>query len=376
MIARGADRFVRLLCVLHLSLVAPWLRRDVVGAEQSRRLRAGGRQRRLRQRRGVGTHVCDVAVVVEALSEPHRRLRGEAEFATRLLLQRRRHERRARAPDVGLALDTGDLERSALEPVGEATHRVLVELAGFAAQLSVGAEVAAGRDAPALDGYEPRLERIGIESAKEIPPLRGTERHALPLALHDEPGRHRLDAAGRQTAHDLLPEDRRDLVAVEPVEDAPRLLRVHEPLVDLACLLESPFDRVARDLVEDHAPDGHLGLEHLEQVPRDRLPLAILVRREQELVRIGELLAKLRDRLLLVGIDDVERFEFVLDVYTEARPGLALVLLGHLGRAVRKVANMPDGGLDDELRPEVTGNRARLRGRLDDDETLWHDRSR
>jgi 1-acyl-sn-glycerol-3-phosphate acyltransferase len=64
----------------------------------------------------------------------------------------------------------------------------------------------------------------------------------------------------------------------------------------------------------------------------------------------------------------------VLDVHTEARPRLPLVALGDLGGAVREVADVADGGLDDELRPEVAGDRAGLRGRLDDDETLRHRR--
>ena len=111
--------------------------------------------------------------------------------------------------------------------------------------------------------------------------------HPLALALDDEPRRDRLHAAGREPRHDLLPEDRRDLVAVEPVEDAARLLRVDEALVDLAGLVERPLDRVARDLVEDHPAHGHLRLQHLEQMPGDRLALAVLVRREQELVGVG-----------------------------------------------------------------------------------------
>jgi hypothetical protein len=78
----------------------------------------------------------------------------------------------------------------------------------------------------------------------------------------------------------LLPEHRRDLVAVEPVEDAPGLLRVDEPLVDLARLLEGALDRIAGDLVEDHPADRHLRLQLLEQVPGDRLALAVLVRGE------------------------------------------------------------------------------------------------
>ena len=114
--------------------------------------------------------------------------------------------------------------------------------------------------------------------------------------------------------------------------------------------------------MEDHPPDGHLRLQHLEQVPGDRLALAILVRREQELVGVRQLLLELGNRLLLVGVDDVERLELVLDVHPEARPGLVLVLLGDLGGAVGKVANVADGGLDDEVRPEVAGDRRAFAG--------------
>ena len=62
------------------------------------------------------------------------------------------------------------------------------------------------------------------------------ERHPLALALHHEPRRDRLDAAGRQPLHHLLPQHGRHLVAVEPVEDPSGLLGVDEMLVDLAGL--------------------------------------------------------------------------------------------------------------------------------------------
>ena len=171
----------------------------------------------------------------------------------------------------------------------------------------------------------------GSKVASEVPPRGGAEGHPLALSLDDEPRRDRLDAAGAEAGHDLLPEHGRDLVAVETVEDAPRLLRVDEPHVDLARLLQRPRDRRLRDLVEDHPLDGNLGLEHLVQVPGDRLALAVFVRREQELVGVLEERLQLGDLLLLVRVDDVERAEVVLDVDAEPRPLLLLVL----GRDVR-----------------------------------------
>ena len=68
-----------------------------------------------------------------------------------------------------------------------------------------------------------------------------------------------------------------DLVAVEPVEDAAGLLRVDQGLVDLARVGHRRLDRRLGDLVEDHPLDRDLGLERLDQVPGDRLALAVLI---------------------------------------------------------------------------------------------------
>src|SRR5439155_5377779 len=126
----------------------------------------------------------------------------------------------------------------------------------------------------------------------------------------------------------------------------------------------------ARDLVEDHSPYRHLRLQHLDQVPGDRLAFAVLVRREQELVRVGELLAQVGDDLLLVGVDDVERLEAVVDVDAEPSPRLLLHRSRDLARAVGKVADVADARRHDEVVSEITRDRLRLRGRLDDDEAL------
>ena len=109
-------------------------------------------------------------------------------------------------------------------------------------------------------------------------------------------------------------------------------------------------------------------------MPRDRLALAVLVRREQELVRIGEVLLELRDDLLLARVDDVVRLEVLLHVDTERAEALALAL-GNVGRSVRQVTNVAHARVDREVAPEVAGDRPRFRGRLDDDEGLAHRRN-
>src|SRR5262249_38794530 len=127
-VAGRTNRLVCLLRVLHLALVAARRVRNVLGAVELARLIAGSRQRSLGQRRRVGAHVRDVAVLVETLRDAHRRLRGVAELATRLLLQRRGHERRARSARVRLALDARDGERRVLEPRREPARGIPLEL--------------------------------------------------------------------------------------------------------------------------------------------------------------------------------------------------------------------------------------------------------
>ena len=234
-VAGGPDRLVRLLRVLHLALVAPRRRRDVLGAVELRRLRAGCRQRRLRQRRRVGAHVGDVAVLVETLGEPHRRLRREAELAARLLLQRRGHERRRRAAAIRLLLDPADGERGALERA----RRARAPPASSSATTSPLSRPSSPKSRPWATRWPSTATSFasnapGSKRRDDVPVGGGDERHPLALALDDEPRGDGLDAACREALRDLLPEHRRDLVAVEAVEDAPRLLGVDEAIVDVA----------------------------------------------------------------------------------------------------------------------------------------------
>ena len=96
-------------------------------------------------------------------------------------------------------------------------------------------------------------------------------------------------------------------------------------------------------------------------MPRDRLAFAILVRREQELVGVGEVLAELGDDLLLLRVDDVVRLEPVVHVDAERAEALAL-LLGHVTGAIRQVADVADARLDGVVAAEVAGDRSRLCG--------------
>ena len=106
-------------------------------------------------------------------------------------------------------------------------------------------------------------------------------------------------------------------------------------------------------------------------MPGDRLAFAVLVRREQELVGVLELLLQLADLGLLVGVDDVERLEVGVDRDAH-RPVLGALLLGHVAGAIREVADVPDARLDVVIRAEIARDGLRLRGALDDHKLLRH----
>ncbi len=282
---------MRLLRVLDLAVVAPRRVWDELLAVQLTRLCPRRRQRRLGQRGRVGAHVGDVAALVQPLGDAHRRLGREAKLARSLLLEGRGHEGRGRAARVYGFSSTERTAKSTPSSAAASKRASSSPSCRMPSRTSVrvGTEIAALRDPLPVELDQPRREAAGIEGALDVPVRRGHELHPFALALDDEPRRHRLDAAGRQPGHHLLPEHGRDLVAVEPVEDPPRLLRVDEALVDFPGMPERVLDRALRDLVEDHAAGRDLGLEDFLDVPGDRLPFAVFVRREQELVGVLQL---------------------------------------------------------------------------------------
>ena len=87
--------------------------------------------------------------------------------------------------------------------------------------------------------------------------------------------------------------------------------------------------------MEDHALDWHAGVQHLEQVPGDRLALAVLVGGQVKLVGISKETLKGPNLVPFVAIDDVEGFEVVVDVDAQVGPALPFVSLGDIGGLLR-----------------------------------------
>jgi hypothetical protein len=141
------------------------------------------------------------------------------------------------------------------------------------------------RAPPAVDrnqgGLETRAAQFG-ERAQQVPVAGGDEGHPLPLALDDQPHGDALHAAGRQPRTNLPPQQRRHVVAVEPVDDAADFLGSDQVVVDLPGPRQGLADCLFGDFVEDQPVDRNLWLKYLAQVPTDGFAFAIFVRRQIE----------------------------------------------------------------------------------------------
>ena len=247
-------------------------------------LPAGG-QRLAGHLHAVGAHVGDQAdrlaieggALEQALRGAHRAIGAEAELARRFLLQGRGRERRRRVALHLALLEALDREVARLDRGDRALRVRLVGEVELVELLAV--EPGQAR----REGGVARRREPGLEA----PVLARLERLDLGLALADQAQRHRLHAAGRARALQLAPEHRREREAHQIVERAARLVGVDQVHVEVARVLHRLEHGALGDLVEHHAldvdaVDRALVLERRQQVPGDRLALAVRVGREIE----------------------------------------------------------------------------------------------
>jgi hypothetical protein len=245
---------------------------EIVPSVQAVDAFAGGRQGLLRQVHRIGAHVRDEALLVEGLGRPHRLPGAEPELAIGLLLQRGGDEGRRRPPDHRLLLGRHDDPRAAYQPGPQGLRLDLAEQH----HIAVG-DQAAGLLVEVLAGGHPlaaqlhqrggKLLRLVVHPGLQVPVDRRVEGPSLTLPEHQEAHRHRLHPARGEPVCDLLPEQGREGVAVEPVQNTAGFLRPDQHLIDRPGVVERVADGLASDLVEDHSANRHPGLEHLGEVP-------------------------------------------------------------------------------------------------------------
>ncbi len=349
---RGADRLVGVLGPL-LRAVAHRLARQRLLAVGGAHVLPGLLQGFLAHPGGVGPHVgdetdrapvADLLALVEPLGDPHGALDREAVAPGGVLLEAAGDEGRSRVLLGLLALDGGDPEAAGAQGLDDGGRLLLVlDLRALAV------------DPVELGGEHRRLG--GLEVGGEVPVLLRHEGVDLLLPVADHLQRHRLDPAGRETLLDLLPQERRQPEAHQPVEDAPGLLGVHLALVDPPGLLERPEHRPLGDLVEGHPVDLLRVLpEDLGDVPGDGLAFAVRVGGEEDPVGLLRRLPQAADDLLLL----IEHLVVGLEVGSDPH-----VLLD-------EVADVAHGGLHPVSAPQELLQGPGLGGALDDDQVLAH----
>ena len=79
-------------------------------------------------------------------------------------------------------------------------------------------------------------------------------------------------------------------------------------------MIEGFQNGLFRDFAKDHSADRNFWFEQFDQVPADALSFAVFVCREDEFVGLFQGSFQLVDDLLFPLRDDVERFEFAVDV--------------------------------------------------------------
>ena len=312
-----------------------------------------GGERVLGQAQGVGTHIGDQAdaalprdlhALVELLGDGHGAPRRHGQAAARLLLQGGGDEGGRGGALLLAALDRADRKGGLLRVREHLVHVLAaLELALFLPL----AEIAGGKAAAVRAGQQ-RVEQ---------PVFLADEGLDLLLPVHHHAGGHGLHAPRGQALSDLAPEQRRELVAHDAVEDAARLLGVHEIPVDRAGMKDALGDDLLRDLVEGHAPGLFVRqVQQLLEMPGDRLALAVRVGREIDGPGAFGFLFELVDELRFFAHGDVLRLEAV--VYIHA----------HL--ALGKIPQMPHGRCNLIIASQILFDRFGLGGRLHDHKVL------
>ena len=260
---------------------------------------------KLRQSRGIGTHVGNQSGLVQMLRYGHGLADRESALAGGLLLKGRGSKRRSRT--------FGNLFLLHRTYGKHAAPAALKESLGLL--LRVKPAVQHSYD---LIGGTPAAFQFLRDKHALYPEIGfGIKCVDLPLPLHYQAEGHRLHAAGRERRLYLLPENGRELKAHQTVQHPAGLLGHHQIHVHVPGGLYGIENSVLGNLMEDYtAGAGRIQSQGLLQMPRYGLSLTVLIGCQpyhRSLVggrlQIGHDFFLVRRHLVL-------RSEAVLDVYT------------------------------------------------------------
>ena len=135
---------------------------------------------------------------------------------------------------------------------------------------------------------------------------------------------------------------------------------MHQIHIDLPKMIQRILNRLLCNLAKHHPLHRHLRVQQLHQMPTDRLPLPVLVRRKNQLVRLFQQVLQARHNLLLIGRHHIQRLEIIIYVDSQIRPRLSLVFCRNLLRRRWKIPDMPHGRIHNILLRKILLNRLRF----------------
>ena len=328
--------------------------RDIAGAILAADHRAGLGDGFGHHGDAVGPHIGDQAggvaadlhAFIQALRHLHGALGVEAQLAAGFLLQGRGLEGRR-----GVALDRAGLD---------AAHREVLGLDG--GHGAVGLGLIGQRqlfDLPAVQLDQPGGEaaRLGGQVGADGPVFLGLERLDLLLALHDQAQRHRLHPPGRARPRQLAPQDRRQGETHQIIQRPAGQIGFDQFLVQRAGMGDGLHHGGFGDGVERHPFHRQvfqqlLGPQHFQDVPGNRLALAVGVGGQDQLVGALHRLGDVLDLGGGAGIHIPDHGEIVVRLHR--------AVLG------RQVADMPEAGQHFIIAAQILVDGFDLAGGLDD----------
>ena len=187
----------------------------------------------------------------------------------------------------------------------------------------------AARALPGMEGSGEQMGRrrrvgIPVQFRFQRPPFYGDKGGDFLLPFHNHAESHGLYPACGEAELDLEPEQGADFVAHQPVQDAPRLLRIHQLHINGAGMGECFLHRLPGDFVKDDAL-GRLvlpvpargGLE----MPGNGLALPVGVRSQKDVAGLVAGGLEVVHQLFLVPQGQVFGPEFRFGIYAQGGLG-------------------------------------------------------
>ena len=305
----------------------------------------GGIHGLIAEAQGVGTHIGNetqgafalhVHALIKLLGNHHGALGGHIQLSGGLLLQGRGGEGRRCGALFLRLLHIGDGEFLPGDVIDDGLGLLFIfQLPPLLLAVVVG-DKAAGL-APAVQGHIQRPVLLGLEGADLIFPV------------HHHSGGDGLDASGGQTPAHLLPQQRGQLIAHDPVQNPSGLLGIHQVIVDVPGMLDGFSHHPLGDLIEGYPVRLFVGQpQQFLQMPGDGFSLPVRVGCEVDGLCLVGCRPQLPDQLFLAPDGDIFRRKIMLQI--------------HAHFALGQVTKMAHAGLDNVVRAKIFANGLRLGG--------------